>query len=313
MSNRYIGGYTGDGGKYEPKGIVHGGEYVLTKEQTANLGIDRIEAFANGYASGGFVTASDVPRPPSTAPFQSPLSTVAGGSMQKVYDAATSWVAANTAPPMSAGGGSFGGMAAGGVQRWLPLVLRALGMVGQPASLAQTVLRRMNQESGGNPNIFNNWDSNARRGTPSGGLMQTIAPTFRAYAMPGYSSNMLDPLSNILASMRYAMSRYGSLSAAYNKAGGYAKGTNYVPQDGPAYLHKGEAVVPAEVNARWSGRAMPARAVGSPSVATAAQASLQPLEVTVYAQFGEETIEARTTRVVLGAMTGELQRGGYNG
>ena len=29
------GGYTGDGGKHEPAGIVHKGEYVITKEQTA--------------------------------------------------------------------------------------------------------------------------------------------------------------------------------------------------------------------------------------------------------------------------------------
>lgn len=29
------GGYTGDGGKYEPKGVVHGGEYVINKEQTS--------------------------------------------------------------------------------------------------------------------------------------------------------------------------------------------------------------------------------------------------------------------------------------
>lgn len=29
------GGYVGDGGKYEPKGVVHGGEYVINKEQTA--------------------------------------------------------------------------------------------------------------------------------------------------------------------------------------------------------------------------------------------------------------------------------------
>ena len=29
------GGYTGDGGKYEPAGVVHRGEYVITKEQTA--------------------------------------------------------------------------------------------------------------------------------------------------------------------------------------------------------------------------------------------------------------------------------------
>lgn len=31
----WSGGYVGDGGKYEPKGVVHGGEYVINKEQTA--------------------------------------------------------------------------------------------------------------------------------------------------------------------------------------------------------------------------------------------------------------------------------------
>jgi lambda family phage tail tape measure protein len=35
-----VGGYTGDGGKYEPKGIVHGGEFVFTKESTARLGVE---------------------------------------------------------------------------------------------------------------------------------------------------------------------------------------------------------------------------------------------------------------------------------
>lgn len=35
----YDGGYTGDGGKYEPKGIVHGGEFVINKEKTKELGL----------------------------------------------------------------------------------------------------------------------------------------------------------------------------------------------------------------------------------------------------------------------------------
>lgn len=34
-----VGGYTGHGGKYEPKGIVHGGEFVFTKEATSRLGV----------------------------------------------------------------------------------------------------------------------------------------------------------------------------------------------------------------------------------------------------------------------------------
>lgn len=54
------GGYTGHGGKFEPKGIVHGGEFVFTKEATAKLGVDnlyRLMHAAQGYASGGFVGA----------------------------------------------------------------------------------------------------------------------------------------------------------------------------------------------------------------------------------------------------------------
>lgn len=114
----------------------------------------------------------------------------------------------------------------GGVERWRSLVVKALGMVGQPTSLANVTLRRMMQESGGNPKAINNWDINAKNGDPSKGLMQVIGSTFRSYAMKGYRSDIYDPLSNILASMRYAISRYGSLSTAYNQAGGYTSGTH---------------------------------------------------------------------------------------
>ena len=77
----------------------------------------------------------------------------------------------------------------------------------------------MQTESGGNPNAINNWDINAINGTPSKGLMQVIDPTFRAYARPGFDQNVWDPLSNMLASIRYAVSRYGSLGAAYRGVG----------------------------------------------------------------------------------------------
>jgi tape measure domain-containing protein len=52
------GGYTGDGGKYEPKGVVHGGEFVFTKEQTRKAGVANLYAMAKslaGFANGGFV------------------------------------------------------------------------------------------------------------------------------------------------------------------------------------------------------------------------------------------------------------------
>lgn len=51
------GGYTGDGGKYTPAGVVHRGEYVITKEATSRLGIGFLNHlnYGRGYASGGAV------------------------------------------------------------------------------------------------------------------------------------------------------------------------------------------------------------------------------------------------------------------
>lgn len=49
------GGYTGDGGKYTPAGVVHRGEYVITKEATSRLGIGFLNHlnYGRGYATGG--------------------------------------------------------------------------------------------------------------------------------------------------------------------------------------------------------------------------------------------------------------------
>lgn len=53
------GGYTGNGGKYQPAGIVHRGEFVMTKEATSKIGVNNLYALmesAKGYANGGLVT-----------------------------------------------------------------------------------------------------------------------------------------------------------------------------------------------------------------------------------------------------------------
>lgn len=107
-----------------------------------------------------------------------------------------------------------------GVEQWRTLAKRALQMTGQYSEAnLERLLYQMQTESGGNPNAINNWDINAINGTPSKGLMQVIDPTFRAYAMAGYDKNIYDPLSNMLASIRYAVSTYGSLAAAYRGVG----------------------------------------------------------------------------------------------
>ncbi|WP_170760389.1 hypothetical protein [Ruegeria lacuscaerulensis] len=53
------GGYTGDGPKLQPAGVVHRGEYVMSKEATNRIGVRNLEALHSsakrGYASGGYV------------------------------------------------------------------------------------------------------------------------------------------------------------------------------------------------------------------------------------------------------------------
>lgn len=74
--------------------------------------------------------------------------------------------------------------------------------------LAPGIRNMIMHESGGNPRAINNWDSNAKAGTPSIGLMQTIGPTFNEYAIKGHK-NIYNPVDNIIAGLRYAIANYG--------------------------------------------------------------------------------------------------------
>jgi lambda family phage tail tape measure protein len=53
------GGYTGDGGKHQPAGVVHRGEYVMSKSATKAIGVGNLEALhqsaRKGYSGGGLV------------------------------------------------------------------------------------------------------------------------------------------------------------------------------------------------------------------------------------------------------------------
>jgi len=53
------GGYTGDGGRFEPAGVVHKGEYVMSKAATNRIGVGNLEnlhkSALQGYAGGGLV------------------------------------------------------------------------------------------------------------------------------------------------------------------------------------------------------------------------------------------------------------------
>ena len=114
-----------------------------------------------------------------------------------------------------------------GVEQWRAVATQALRITGQLSDAnVNALLNQMKHESGGNPSAINNWDINAKNGTPSKGLMQVIDPTFRAYALAPYNTNIYDPLSNMIAAIRYTVSRYGSLYNGWTKRGyiGYKNG-----------------------------------------------------------------------------------------
>lgn len=111
-----------------------------------------------------------------------------------------------------------------GVDSW---VNQALAVLKLDSSYAPGIRNMIQKESSGNPRAVNNWDSNARKGTPSKGLMQTIDPTFKQWALPGYDKDVYDPISNIIAGVRYAQNRYGDemlKSGGRKKANGKYKG-----------------------------------------------------------------------------------------
>ncbi|MFF5212390.1 transglycosylase SLT domain-containing protein [Streptosporangium sp. NPDC000396] len=124
------------------------------------------------------------------------------------------------------GAGGFGGYGPSGppppgggpepegkVKGWIEEAIKILKEHGYPVEKMNPsdIWMIIQHESGGDPNAINNWDSNAAAGTPSKGLMQTIDPTFDSYKLPGHG-NIYNPVDNIIAGVRYAISRYGSVS-----------------------------------------------------------------------------------------------------
>jgi TP901 family phage tail tape measure protein len=90
-------------------------------------------------------------------------------------------------------------------------ITRAIQIAGVPGNWGAPMRTLVMRESGGNPHAVNLWDINAMRGMPSGGLAQVIGPTFAAYRDRSLPNNVFDPIANLVASLRYIRSRYGSI------------------------------------------------------------------------------------------------------
>ncbi|AHG63194.1 tape measure protein [Advenella mimigardefordensis] len=56
------GGYTGPGGKYDPAGVVHAGEYVFNAQRVREIGLNNLRRLdqMGGFAEGGYVNSPNV-------------------------------------------------------------------------------------------------------------------------------------------------------------------------------------------------------------------------------------------------------------
>jgi TP901 family phage tail tape measure protein len=104
--------------------------------------------------------------------------------------------------------GAGGSMPKGSLASWIAAALKATKTSSSWTSGLNTLIMR---ESGGNPRAQNNWDSNAKKGQASRGLMQTIPSTFSAYRLKSLPNNIFHPVANIAAGIRYIKDRYGSI------------------------------------------------------------------------------------------------------
>ena len=211
--------------------LVHfsGGEQVFSNAQSRRL------AGLAGYAAGTM---------PGLGVWAQRATDYSAVSTANAIGDAVARAFANAAPAAGTGGP--------GVSRWAGAILRALAMLGQSSANLGAVEHRMAQESGGNPLAINLWDSNARAGDPSRGLMQTIGSTFARWRSFSLPDNIYNPLANIFAGLNYAIHAYPgrSLASVMLQPGGYDVGGWLMPgaQTVVNATRKPEAVLTA---AQW--------------------------------------------------------------
>ena len=180
-----------------------------------------------------------------------PLQTLIKRQVGGMFD----WIKKTLGPLLGPAWGGEDGPQGTGVARWRDSVVKALEANGIEATnfRVSKILATIKRESNGNPNAQNNWDSNARAGHPSIGLMQTIGPTFNAYKHKGHD-NIRNGYDNLLAAINYIKHRYGTSDAAFSRvaAYGYANG-GLVHKNGVYELAEGdmpEYVIPTDIAKR---------------------------------------------------------------
>lgn len=131
----------------------------------------------------------------------------------------TSWLKKNN------GGGKVGGSGSANARKAIKKAQAILGGRYKSSYITEQMMRVAKRESNFQAGAVNNWDSNAKAGTPSKGMFQMIGPTFKAFAKSGYG-NIMNPVHQAISAMRYIVSRYGW--GGFKRAGDYAYATGGV-------------------------------------------------------------------------------------
>ncbi|WP_421430222.1 NlpC/P60 family protein [Lactiplantibacillus plantarum] len=200
----HVGVYTGNG------------EFYSAENEKDGMGISKVHG-------GGYGTFAGYGRVPglsdSTSSDKSSKSSGLLGTIKKQVGSGFWKFISKLADEFGDGGSSNPG--GSGVQRWKPDVIKALKKNGFEASASQVSawMKVIARESNGDPTVVNNWDSNAKMGIPSMGLVQTIRPTFEAYKFPGHN-NILNGYDDLLAGIHYMKAIYGSGPSAFARVSG---------------------------------------------------------------------------------------------
>lgn len=183
---------------------------------------------ASGTAGGDLLGMLNQYRGVYNSTYVPGITTAATGIQPAPAPAESSPARPGGSPASHGGGGGGGGggnyaaqnqaslptepMPSGDVRMWMDEARQILLQMGySPSQIDENAIATIiAHESGGNPQAINLTDSNAAAGHPSKGLMQTIDGTFNAYMAPGHG-DVWNPVDNIVAGVRYAIARYGSL------------------------------------------------------------------------------------------------------
>ncbi|ANK66921.1 hypothetical protein AYR55_03905 [Loigolactobacillus backii] len=97
--------------------------------------------------------------------------------------------------------GSANNPSGSGAKRWTATIKKAAAKMNVKLTAAglNAILRRITQESNGNAAVSNNWDSNAKAGTPSKGLLQYIQPTLSSWVPRGVKADLGSGYVQLLA------------------------------------------------------------------------------------------------------------------